>query len=67
MKEYAIWGIPEGQTEETLLCSQITTREHLQKALDYCNAHATKVRVQTLDLSQPFNASDAMAKAIRNE
>ena len=56
-KEYAIWGIPPGQTEETLLLAKpqgkfITDRGHaerLKKLLEE-KYGATKVRIQEIDM-----------------
>lgn len=60
-KEYVIWGIPQGQTEETLLLEapggkRITSREEAErlKTLLETKYGATKTRIQELDLSQPL-------------
>jgi len=58
-KEYVIWGVPAGQTEETLLLEKvegelITSRadaEKYKKVLETKHG-CTKTRIQELDLSQ---------------
>ena len=54
MKEYAVWGIPTGEKEETLLLTRI---EKGSKAIALANelmkTHGvTKARVQTIDMNE---------------
>lgn len=61
-KEYVLWGIPEGQEDETLLLERvqgelITSKEDAEKFKKILEDRfkAKKVRIQELDLSQPLN------------
>lgn len=66
MKEFAVWGVPPGQKEETLLVSRLESEERLQAALKVVKeAGCKKLRVQTIDLEKPFDAGAAFRKTIQ--
>ena len=55
MKEYAIWGVPPNEENETLLLSRIFSERIPQAKIAFCKKQGcTKIRVQTIDLSQPY-------------
>ena len=64
MKEYAVWGIPPGEKEETLLLTRILRgSDAIAKANELMKTHGvTKARVQTIDMnecpSKLFNSKD---------
>jgi len=60
MKEYVIWGIPEGARQETLLLARVNgefiTDENEAKSLAHfleIEKNCTKVRIQTIDGTMP--------------
>ena len=61
-KEYVIWGVPEGDNMETLLMDKfenklitdINTAKKLKEILE-TKYKAKKVRIQTLDITKPFD------------
>jgi len=62
VKEYVIWGIPEGSEEDTLLLARvggevITSRQEAEKYAKLLEGkyNATKTRIQEIDLSQELN------------
>lgn len=74
--EYAIWGVPPGEREEDLLIAMpggkpITSKSQAEKYKQAAIAKgATKVRIQTVDLSTPpnfgqFESVDAILEAKR--
>lgn len=65
-KEYVIWGTPPGG-EDTILSTRATSMEEAQKLIGIFSKPpygATKMRVQVIDLSEPFDAGAAFAGAI---
>lgn len=61
-KEYAIWGVPKGQTEETLLMAKfdgefIVGVRLARKLADRLGKEfgATKIRIQELDMSRDLD------------
>jgi len=62
MKEYVIWGIPKGGTDDTLLLAKIEGKEIRDKGLAKRMVKlledkygATKVRIQEIDMNGNFN------------
>jgi hypothetical protein len=47
--EYAIWGIPTGETEEQLLFTHLPSLHKAQCAIDRVQHRATGLRIQTID------------------
>jgi hypothetical protein len=65
MTEYPIWGIPENQTEETLLYVS-TSKDDAAKVVKYLETvkNCTKCRVQTLRLDNPYDVVKSFANAV---
>ncbi len=57
MIEYAIWGNPPGKTKQDLLVTRITDKNQLKKIKkELMEDHGcAELRVQTIDLSRPFD------------
>lgn len=57
MRETLIYGLEQGQTEsymETLLCTNATTEEQIQKVIDYAKEHGFhSFRIAYYDGSKP--------------
>ncbi len=61
-KEFAIWGVPPGETDENLLLTQvkgepIRDRQVAEKLADLLKQRfgARQVRIQELDLAEEFH------------
>lgn len=57
MKEYVIWGKPEGETEEQVLYSLARSQGQADKVMTVLaeKYNCRDMRVQILDLSEPFH------------
>ena len=68
-KEYILWAVPKGETDQ-LHAQPIYTQGRSPQDVERVKALAAKegwhsFRMQVLDLSQPFDAQKAFAKAVR--
>ena len=68
-KEYILWAVPKGETDQ-LHAQPIYTQGRSPQDVERVKALAAKegwhsFRMQVLDLSQPFDAPKAFAKAVR--
>lgn len=64
MKEYALWGVPPGETEETLLKTEIKSTEALEYWQEFVQEKGcSKVRVQTIDLSENYDPAAEISRA----
>ena len=65
-KEFIIWGVPDGSTDETILHTKSQTQEEARKViqtLENCY-RCTDCRIQILDISQPANFAKIFAQTI---
>jgi hypothetical protein len=67
MKEFVLWGLPEGKTD--FLYAQVLFSGPSMQEVEKIKRLASKqgwhtFRIQTLDLSQPFDAGGAFANAV---
>ena len=62
--EYPIWGIPPGKTEEDLLYTRATTMDEAKRVCRILETEhgVTRTRIQVLDLTQPPDFSNVLAK-----
>lgn len=66
MKEYAIWGIPQNKTEDTLLKTMLTSWKDVENWLALLESFGcTALRVQTIDFAAPYNPQQDFINAIR--
>ena len=70
-KEYAIWGVPPGASEETLLVSQyqgdrIADEGVAKNCAKWCEGRgATAVRIQAIDLGKPPDFVQVLRDSIK--
>ena len=66
-REYAIWGIPKGKTEDTLLYTKARSMGEARRVMKTLrNTYGARaMRVQVIDLSKPINFSDLFANIVR--
>ena len=51
-KEYVVWGVPKGETDEQVLYTKATTNDRATQAKKILETKGcTQVRVQVLDMS----------------
>ncbi len=69
MKEYQVWGVPDGQDTETLLVARfggefITDRQVAERLATVCRDKfgATAVRIGETDMGSPPDFTKAIAK-----
>jgi hypothetical protein len=62
--EYPIWGIPPGKTDEDLLYTRATTMNEAKRVCRILETEhgVTRTRIQVLDLTQPPDFSNVLAK-----
>jgi len=54
MIEFIVWGVPKGETEETVLYTKAETEEEAKKVMKILKDDygASKLRIHVLDLSE---------------
>jgi hypothetical protein len=62
MKEFVVWGIPTGDTEEQPLYTKAPTRQRAEEIATLIESRglATSTRIQELDLSTPPNFAETL-------
>jgi hypothetical protein len=71
-KEFIVWGIPEGKSEETLLLSEkagIKTIEQANNAIKLLEEKygCKKCRIQIIDMSEGISADDFINTLSKNK
>ncbi len=66
-KEFVIWGIPPGQSDEQILFTKAKNRKEAERVMDVLtDKHGVKrARIQVIDLSKTVDFYDEFAKGIR--